>query len=71
MSAIKNFEYQLNSYESGEMDFDESLSLFQYIYETEAYKWLQSSYYYTLQVLIQEGYIATFDESDFGYYSHS
>ena len=62
MSLVKTFQHQLFAYEAGELDFDETLSLFQYIYETEAYKWLQGSYHRTLEVLIQEGYIATFDD---------
>ena len=41
MSLVKTFQHQLFAYEAGELDFDETLSLFQYIYETEAYKWLQ------------------------------
>ena len=60
--TVSPFQEQLFKYEDGELDFDDTLSLFQYIYETEAYKWLQGSYYRTLEVLIQEGYIATFDD---------
>jgi len=60
--SLSPFQTQLVAYESGELNFDDTLSLFQYIYETEAYKWLQGSYSRTLDGLIQEGYIATFND---------
>ena len=53
--TVSPFQEQLFKYEDGELDFDDTLSLFQYIYETEAYKWLQGSYGRTLEALIQEG----------------
>ena len=58
---VVTFQDQLFAYEAGELNFDDTISLFQYIYETEAYKWLQGSYGRTLEALIQEGYIATFE----------
>mgnify|MGYP005994677913 FL=1 len=60
--VLSPFQSQLIDYENGNLDFDDTLSLFQYIYETEAYKWLQGSYGRTLSALIEEGYIATFDD---------
>ena len=60
--VLSPFQSQLIDYENGNLDFDDTLSLFQYIYETEAYKWLQGSYSRTLDGLIQEGYITTFDD---------
>ena len=60
--VLSPFQSQLIDYENGNLDFDDTLSLFQYIYETEAYKWLQGSYGRTLSSLIDEGYIATFDD---------
>ena len=59
--VLSPFQSQLIAYESGELNFDDTLSLFQYIYETEAYKWLQGSDSRTLDGLIQEGYITTFN----------
>ena len=59
---VVTFQEKLFAYEEGQLNFDDTISLFQYIYETEAYKWLQGSYGRTLSSLINEGYIATFDD---------
>ena len=59
---VVTFQEQLFAYEEGQLNFDDTISLFQYIYETEAYKWLQGSYSRTLDGLISEGYIATFND---------
>jgi len=60
--VLSSFQSQIVDYENGNLDFDDTLSLFQYIYETQAYTWLQGHYGRTLESLIQEGYIATFDD---------
>lgn len=45
-------------YECEGLDTDEEvITLFQQIYDTKAYKWLQGHYGRTLRDLIQEGYI--------------
>ena len=62
--TVSSLQDQLIAYENDMLDFDDTLSMFQYIYETEAYKWLQGHYGRTLKALIEEGYIATFDEED-------
>jgi hypothetical protein len=48
----------LFKYECEGLDTDEEMiTLFQQIYDTQAYKWLQGHYGRTLHSLIQEGYI--------------
>lgn len=44
-------------YESGELDFDELIDLFQSIYDSRAYEWLQGHYGRVLHDLVDEGYI--------------
>jgi len=44
-------------YESGELEEEEFFTLFQQIYDTKAYQWLQGHYGRTLQSLIDSGYI--------------
>lgn len=44
-------------FEDGELDFEETITLFEQILEFKAYTWLQGYYGRTLQHLISEGYI--------------
>ena len=44
-------------YEQGEVNDEEFFSLFQQIYDTKAYQWLQGHYGRTLQSLMDSGYI--------------
>lgn len=44
-------------YESGELSEEEFLDLFQQIFDTGAYKWLQGHYGRTLSMLAQQGLI--------------
>jgi hypothetical protein len=45
-------------YESEDLEFDDIVTLFQQIYDTKAYTWLQGSYGRMLRHLIEEGLIA-------------
>lgn len=51
------FVSRIIDYESGNMEEDEVIEFFQYIYDTQSYKWLQGHYGRTLNLLIQGGYI--------------
>ncbi len=44
-------------YEEGNLTYDEFVELFQQIYDTKAYLWLQGVYGRTLRDLIEEGII--------------
>ena len=44
-------------FEDGELDFEETITLFEQILESKAYTWLQGYYGRTLQDLINQGYI--------------
>ena len=48
----------LIAFENGELTDDEFIDLFQQIYDTKAYLWLQGYYGRELQHLINEGLIA-------------
>lgn len=45
-------------YEEGDVNDEEVIELFQQIYDTRAYTWLQGCYGRMLRDLINEGYIA-------------
>lgn len=49
----------LLDYESGELDNDQIVELFQQIYDDKAYLWLQGHYGRTLDHLIDSGLIHT------------
>ena len=49
----------LMSYENGSISDDDLITLFQEIYDTQAYTWLQGCYGRFLRLLIAEGYINT------------
>jgi hypothetical protein len=44
-------------YEDEDLDFEDIVTLFQQIYDTKAYTWLQGSYGRMLRHLMEEGYI--------------
>ncbi len=48
----------LFAFENGELNDDEVITLFQQIYDTKAYLWLQGFYGRTLKDLIEEGLIS-------------
>ena len=47
----------LFDYESGVLNDDDFLTLFQQIFDTKAYQWLQGHYGRTLETLVAEGLI--------------
>lgn len=47
------------SYENGTLDYDGVLQLFQQVYDTQSYTWLQGHYGRTLKEFIENGLIAT------------
>ena len=49
------------AYESDELDNDQIVKLFQQIYDSKAYLWLQGHYERTLDHLIDSGLINTYD----------
>ena len=49
----------LIAYESDCLDDNEIVELFQQVYDTQAWKWLQGHYGRTLEVLINDGFINT------------
>lgn len=54
----ETFLSTLIDYECGNLETEEELiEFFQYIYDTQSYKWLQGHYGRTLQILIDGGYI--------------
>ena len=46
-------------YEEGDATYDEFVALFQQIYDTKAYTWLQGRYGRLLRDLIEDGIIET------------
>ena len=44
-------------FEEGDLNEEETINLFQVIYDSKAYTWLQGSYGRTLQTLIDNNYI--------------
>ena len=55
---MPNFELML-AYENDAISDDDLITLFQEIYDTQAYTWLQGCYGRFLRHLIEEGYINT------------
>lgn len=54
----ETFLSTLIDYECGNLESEEELiEFFQYIHDTQSYKWLQGHYGRTLQILIDGGYI--------------
>ena len=55
---------QIVKYESGELNHDETLKMFQDIYDTRSYTWLQGSYGRILNELIEQGVIKTKEDKE-------
>ena len=55
---MPNFELMM-AYENDSINDDDLITLFQEIYDTQAYTWLQGCYGRFLRPLIEEGYINT------------
>ena len=47
------------SYENGTLDYEGVLQLFQQVYDTQSYTWLQGHYGRTMEELIENGLIVT------------
>ncbi len=56
--SLPNYDLLLQ-YECEGLDFDDMITLFQQIYDTKAYTWLQGHYGRTLRDLIEDGLIET------------
>lgn len=59
--SLPNYDFArlLFQYESEGLEFDEMITLFQQIYDTQAYTWLQGRFGRVLRDLIEEGFIET------------